>query len=294
MKNNAIARIILFSISIFLLLSILLAGLFYDIFRAAYHSGSEVTHIAVPVSGATVNANEVHELHIEWAAGNIEIIPFDGASDILMRESEPENDADKMVYIQSGDKLIIQFRKETSSGFGIHINEDISKNLEIFVPSDWICEKLEIDAAAANVTIRQMTLHNVDFDGASGLCIFEDCAIDELDVDAASGDLRFTGTLDKLDFDGMSASCYLVLKNEPSSIDMDSMSGDLDVTLPEYCGFTVSMDAMSSDFHSDFPTSGTKGTYVYGDGHCRINLDAMTGDVTIRKGAEATFANGNS
>lgn len=45
-----------------------------------------------------------------------------------------------------------------------------------------------------------------------------------------------------------------MLENVPNLIKMDSMSGDLTLTLPEGAGFTVSLDAMSSDFSSDFPT----------------------------------------
>ena len=68
------------------------------------------------------------------------------------------------------------------------------------------------------------------------------------------------------------------------------MSGDLELTLPEYCGFTVSMDAMSSDFTSDFPTTMQNGNHIYGDGSCSISIDAMSGDVAIRKGADAAYA----
>ena len=133
-----------------------------------------------------------------------------------------------------------------------------------------------------------MTIREVDFDGASGTCEFENCTVDEMDIDTASGDIRFIGALDILDCDAASASVYAVLSNTPSRLDMDSMSGDLDITLPGDAGFTVTLDGMTSDFSSDFETTVKNGNQVCGDGRCRINIDAMSGDVTIRKGESST------
>ena len=65
------------------------------------------------------------------------------------------------------------------------------------------------------------------------------------------------------------------------------MSGDLDLTLPGDAGFALSMNAMSSDFTTDFDTVMKNGNYVCGNGHCRINVDAMSGDVIIRRDTEA-------
>lgn len=74
-----------------------------------------------------------------------------------------------------------------------------------------------------------------------------------------------------------------MLENVPNLIKMDSMSGGLTLTLPEDAGFTVSLDAMSSDFSSDFPTVKKNKSYVCGDGHCKIDVSAMSGDVSILK-----------
>ena len=64
------------------------------------------------------------------------------------------------------------------------------------------------------------------------------------------------------------------------------VSGDLDLTLPENSGFTLSLDALSGNFRSTFPTTAQGNTYVCGDGSCRITVSALSGDVTINK-AEA-------
>ena len=66
---------------------------------------------------------------------------------------------------------------------------------------------------------------------------------------------------------------------------MNSASGDLDLTLPADSGFTLEKSTMSGDFSSDFPTVSQNGKYLCGDGACRIDFNAASGDISIRKRA---------
>lgn len=233
----------------------------------------------------SLDPRQIREIDIEWAAGEITIEPAD-VDGIQISESEPSNPKYAMVWKQNNDKLTIRFCENTKIefGFGITLNDVISKDLTILVPMGWECESLEVDAASATLEVKNLVIDEVDFDGASGICKFENCTIKELDLDTASGDIFFTGSLDVLDCDAASASVIAVFDNAPSRISMDSMSGDLDITLHQGVGFTVSMDALSSDFHCAFGYSQKQdGTYYRGDGKCRITLDALSGDLYIRE-----------
>lgn len=232
-------------------------------------------------------AGSVSELEIEWVAGDILIQP--GNSDqIIVREDGLIDSKYAMVLRQQGDELKITFCEEGLGNFiGVGSITELEKDLIITVPRDWVCESLSIECASASVEVNDMTIREVDFDGASGACEFENCTVGEIDIDTASGDIRFIGSLESLDCDAASASVYAVLSNVPSRLDMDTMSGDLDITLPEDAGFALAMDSASSDFESDFETTMKNGNYVCGDGRCRINVDALSGDVTIRKGDAA-------
>lgn len=285
MKTNAIIRIIIWSVVIILLLTILGVVLAFDILSFRFGPDPSDFHTA-GTTGQTqsVDPSRVTEIEIEWVAGSITLQPGD-VDAIQFAESEVSNEKYAMVWKQDGDTLSIQYCKESISfpSFGV-TSSDASKDLVITVPQDWICDSLEIDAASAQVNVRSLTIRQVEFDGASGTCEFEDCAVGSLDIDTASGDVNFSGTLDTLDFDGASADICAVLTNTPKSISLDGMSGDLDITLPADCGFSVSMDAMSSEFTTDFETTIQNGSYVHGDGSCRIEISAMSGDVIIRKG----------
>ncbi len=224
----------------------------------------------------------IREIKIEWISGSVTVEPGD-VQEITFLESGNGTDKYEMVWKQSGDELVIQYSKDSSiAGFGLHFG-DGSKDLTVTVPRGWVCDSLELDTASTDLTVRDMIIREMEIDSASGTAKFENCTVSSLDVDTASGDVTFTGSLNELDFEAASASFTGVLENVPDKVKMDSMSGGLTLTLPEDAGFTVSLDAMSSDFSSDFPTVKKNKSYVCGDGHCKIDVDAMSGDVSILK-----------
>ena len=224
----------------------------------------------------------IREIKIEWISGSVTVEPGD-VQEITFLESGNGTDKYEMVWKQSGDELVIQYSKDSSiAGFGLHFG-DGSKDLTVTVPRGWVCDSLELDTASTDLTVRDMIIREMEIDSASGTAKFENCTVSSLDVDTASGDVTFSGSLNELDFEAASASFTGVLENVPNLIKMDSMSGDLALTLPEGAGFTVSLDAMSSDFSSDFPTVKKNKSYVCGDGHCKIDVSAMSGDVSILK-----------
>lgn len=285
MRSSAIIRIVLYSIAILVLLSILVGSLLLNTIFINTDWGSFFVseNVGTLSSVGSVDASTVRDIAVEWTAGSITIQPGD-VTEITFSETEGLSEKDQMVWSQKGDKLVIQFCK-TRVFFGISI--DTPKDLEIIVPRDWNCGELEIDAASAEVNVTDLIIGTVDFDGASGVCKFKDCQVDHMDVDTASGDIQFSGTLTELDCDAASASCDLRLSNCPKRIDADMASGDLRLTLPENCGFTVKLEALSGDFTSDFPTLTQNGSYIYGDRSCTINVSALSGDVMIYKGSAA-------
>lgn len=290
MKTNAIIRIILFSVAIFLLLGILGLGLGVTTFIGRFsseHTSDEVIHIPQSVASNSYTADpaQIREIEIEWAAGSITIQPAADLTEIRITETEPSDDKYKMVCRQSGDTLSIQFCKDSIQFPSFGISTDSSKDLVILVPAAWVCNTLEIDAASADVKLQDLTIRELNFDGASGSCDLINCDVGSMDLDAASGNVTFSGCLNSLDFDGASADCDLVLSNCPSRIDLDGMSGRLDITLPSDCGFSVDTQGISCDFTTDFETTTRDGIHYHGNGQCRINIDAISGNVCIRKGS---------
>jgi hypothetical protein len=301
-KANAIIRIILFSFLILLLSGILIAGITYNLFALNLRAGTAVEESSVVISGpiatdetstmGAVNAQKIKNLEIDWAFGSITIRPGKQKDTIRFQDDYSGDEKYHLYYTTKGDTLKIQYCKDNweDMNFGIHLGSPLEKNLTVEVPESWLCSSLEIDAASAKLEVHDLTINEVEIDSASGAIGFENCNVVRLDVDTASGDVIFTGSLVEMDCDSASASIVANLQNVPQAMDLDTASGNLDITLPEDAGFSVKLDAMSGKFQSDFDYETHNSRHICGDGSCIINVQAMSGNVHIRKNANAASA----
>lgn len=295
MRTNAIIRIIIYSLVILILSGILVSVLFFGMYiadgRVQSHHSDE--HIA-PIEGVVTQeifSNDIKNIEIEWVAGSITIQPSKTANDIQITESFGHDVSQTMVCKQSGQTLKIQFCEDSMKfpSFGVDI--DYSKDLVITVPENWNGNSLEIDAASTEVEVHDLNINELDFDGASGKLTLDNCKIVILDIDTASGDVEFSGILKELDFDAASAKFDGEFFQMPNHLNLDTMSGDLTIVLPEYCGFELTLDTMSGSFDSDFEFNTMGATYKVGDGACKIKVNAMSGDVRILKGIDVPQTN---
>lgn len=289
MKSNAIIRIVVLSLAILVLLGILLGVLALDTYHFSFKSrinrDERIEEVTSQIDLEYVSA-DIRKIEIDWVAGNITLQRDAYATEINIQEISPIDFEHKMVLKQSGQTLKIKYSDRDAVQFPFGTDLDISKDLIITVPMDWECDSLEIDTAAAEVIINDLTIREFNFDGASGICRLSNCNVGELDIDTASGDIYFTGVLETLDCDAASADCTIEVTNIPRSIKLDGMSGDLELVLPPYAGFTCTMDTMSGDFESDFEFKSRNDIYICGDGDCRIEVSGMSGAVSVLKGIE--------
>ena len=283
MKRNAIIRIIAWTVSLVILVGLLVAGMNW--FRPFGYSSAETTISSVPTGNAnrlelsSDASDAMQEIEIDWVSGNIRLVPAN-VSSIEVSETGVEDAKYAMVCKQDGHTLKIEYCQ--SNTLANWKNLKFSKDLTITVPKDWEGRALKVDAASAKLSVQDLTIQEVEVDTASGTSLFDGCTVDTLDIDTASGDVRFSGRLNRLDCDSASAGIYAELENVPSEIDMDTASGSVELVLPKDAGFSVKMDTMSGKFDSDFPFTAKNGSYVSGDGACRIDMSSMSGKVSIR------------
>lgn len=293
MKANAIVRIVIYSILIAILVSLLAAGIGFGLFSSRRRTGT-TGPVAMDDSGTygAVGTEGIQQIEIEWISGSITILPGAQTEDIRFWDDYSGDEKYVLSYSVSDGKLKIQFCEEDLKdfSFGIPFGGPPEKNLTVAIPENWLCENLEIDAASAKLEVHKLCSNNVEIDTASGAAGFENCNVMHLDVDTASGDIIYSGTLVTLDCDSASASIVANLQNVPQSMDLDTASGNLDITLPEDAGFSVKLDAMSGKFQSDFDYEVSNNHYICGNGGCTIDVSAMSGNVHIRKNVYAPSA----
>ena len=295
MKTNAIVRIVLFSLAILILGSILLGVICFDMYILDGLIQITDHNTVEPVGMITTDlvSSQVRNIDIEWVAGTITIQEDENVTDIHIEEESTTGSEYQMVCKQSGQTLKIKYCEDLKGIGLIGNNHYVSKNLIITVPTGWNCNNLEIDAAATDVTVHDLSINELDFDGASGTFVLENCDLVSLDIDTASGDVEFSGVLKDLDFDAASAKFHGEFYQVPNRLNLDAMSGDLTVILPEYSGFYLELDTMSGSFDSDFDFHTTGAHYECGDSACKIKISAISGDVSILKGITTPAENCN-
>ena len=297
MKRNAIVRVVLFSILAISLTIALIGGIstkfFHDQHSLSVQERIELPEVApmevappdveLPVlNSENFSAKDIQSLEISWVSGKMTIEAMD--TDTITIAEEASGSQRSMMVKKSGSKLIVECCEDSSPVF-FNVGGLVDKNLYITVPLDWECEELAIEAASADAMVTALTARKVEVDTASGAYVFRDCQVDSLDMDTASGGLEFTGTLNELDLDSASAGAKLTLSNQPKSIQMDSASGDLNLTLPEDCGFTVMLDTLSGSCSAEQDTVKRDEKLIHGDGACKIEVDGLSSSVHIRKAA---------
>lgn len=273
MKGKAIARIVLFSMIALVLLCVLLAGLGLSSF--AKPVSPQVVSVQSTGSEHEFAPGEVSSIFISWASGDIDIQPADQDT---VTVSEERSGGSSMVVRHRGSTLEIEAGK---SKWGIGFGKSTQKDLTVRVPRDWLCQRLEVSVASADVSVENMSVTSVALNTASGDCAFTDCAVEKMQVNTASGDLDYIGTLQRLEWKGASADCNLRLSDAPASIEMNTASGELNLFLPDNCGFTLDRSSLSGAFQSDFATTTENDKIVCGDGACQITFSSLSGNINI-------------
>ena len=280
MKASAIIRIILLSLLILILTSILIGVLTFHDFLGSGRLVAMFGEVeGIVASEGSVSAEEIKNLEINWVSGDVTIVRAD-VTDISFQEDAGLKEKDQMVWSQKGDKLVIH-----SSRYKVQLSTSKSKDLVITIPMDYNINNLTISTVSANFSADSLTANTVNINAVSGECDFSgNNTFGDMNVDTVSGDVTFNGILRELTCEGVSANFRGFFTETPNSIQVDGVSGNIDITLPADAGFTAELDTLNGHFNSDFSTTSSGDRYICGNGQCTIEIDGVSGDINIRKG----------
>ena len=286
MKTNAIVRIVLFSIAILVLGGILVGGMILYTFAAntdwgnvsEYVGGFFATTDGTVASVGEISAAEVKNIEIDWTSGSVTINKAD-VDTISFAETPGLDENQKMLWKLQGDTLVI-----SNSRYRVVIGISKSKDLVVTVPMDWNCVDLDIETVSADITVDSLTVEDVAISAVDGKCDFlGNCAIADLNIETVSGDITFKGTLGKLECEAVDADFRGTFTSVPNSLNMNSVDGNFDLIFPGDAGFTAALNTVSGNFSSEFSTTKSGNRYVCGDGACAIEIDSVSGGLTINK-----------
>ena len=223
------------------------------------------------------DASQVRSLEIDWVDGSVSIRQDTGDT---LRYTVTGGDADRTAYSLKDGKLSISATENSVLNFGSHRGADLT----VLVPEGWTPKELSVESISAPIQIENLKGTELDVDTVSGVMELKDIQADELSLSTISAKITCTGAAREITLETTSGNCALELTEHPKKIDLDSVSGDLELFLPKAAGFTLRLDTVSGKFRSDFDYSIPKDdTYVSGDGSCTVSADTVSGNVNIRQ-----------
>ena len=278
--------------------------------RTTYYSGGvdEDSDQIIVSDQASVPAADITKIKIDWVAGSVNLRV--GTSDqIVFSESSYRNltDNQKMRYSVS-DSGVLQIHfcdnlENIFDWFNVDANMP-AKTLMLEVPASLIgmLSEVEIDTVSANIDLAgvfgsktdistvsgevrcaDVTADQLRLSSTSGTLSCENSKANTLDLENVSGTIRVEGEYKNIDADTVSGSTNLSLAVSPEKLDVDGVSGNIKVALPEGSSFTAKLDTVSGNLTCAF--QGTMGSdlVVVGDGAATYRFNTVSGSLTIDK-----------
>lgn len=223
--------------------------------------------------------DDVSSIDLEWTSGSVDIYATDGEKIILVEKCST-GIAEKYALFSEveGKELKVRWsQKGVSDVFSFS-----SKNLAVYLPAAaW--DELSFDTVSADLTVHDaLTCRELDLDTTSGTLNVKDVAADELDVESVSGSVTVSGAFREVKTESVSGGVSLILTDAAEEIKMNSVSGAQTLAVSEGSGFTLKFDSVSGTLDSALALTSQGGTYCFGDGTCRIEVETVSGDLRLR------------
>ncbi len=297
MKSKAIVKICVCGVIALVLIAALVGLIFFggnwgwpfNLPFANVYADEEAYHI-----GNVTTTGEVSRVELYWSSGEIRVSTHEG-DEISIHETGEKGEDSRLRWRLENGVLTIRFAK---SGFSF---QHPDKTLELELPAATV-QQMKIEVASAATMLNGMELDSliydtasgdlrasdcsfdrVEVDGASASCTMERCTVGSFDMDAASGTAKLNGSVRSISFEAASGNLKVVTDVAPRSIEVDTASGDADITLPKDAGFRAEHDAASGDFNVEgFMGNYSGDTFRCGDGSGDYEFDSASGDVILR------------
>ncbi len=308
MRKSAKNRIIVWSIVSCLLVAVLTLGIIniqnIGTFAVSPIQIGNIRNLDSYVSGeAEFDSARVLSLDVNWASGEVNVSRGDSNKVVITEDTDAENVEDRMCwYIREDGTLSIYSSKRSNVFFGFTFDKNREKTLNIEIPENMsfdefhissasanvnvdfaIADKVIVETASGNVEIKNIEADNVDITNVSGRTTITCDQAEEVSVSSVSGKVNVSGNYRELDTESVSGATEIYADKDVNSIDCDSVSGKIDLSVSEeISGFTANYDTVSGSFDCDFSGMGKVDKFVYGNGKTEINLETVSGSMSIK------------
>lgn len=233
-------------------------------------------------------ADSLKDINVTWASGtlNIHPLPDSAGNNIIALYTSSDGDLENAPRIALDNGVLNVDPVNTPISFIPFVFGNLAEtSLEIGIPES-IASSLEcvnLDSASGVMTISNLTANEAQFAVASGNLDLDSLNANQLKIDMASGVVAFDGeAANSLNLSVASGTLEAKSTLCPRSLDIDLISGRIDLALPKDTALNVDLDKVSGSFNNYLPTSSSNAA-----SSAHADIDITSGSMVIKALEEA-------
>lgn len=234
------------------------------------------------IGSSSVSCRDIKELEVNWVSGSVTIKPYDGEM-IMFSENNAISEDDKLRYLVKDGKLTIKYCKSNRVlGF---VSKNSSKDIEILIPEIYAnkIDKIYIDSVSSEVKTEGISVKKFKIDNVSGKIRINKTEAEAIDISTISGACEVEGKFNDVVLESVSGNMHIQSSVCPEKVSGDSISGDINLTIPPDSGFTAESDTVSGSFNCDFAVTTKGDTRISADGSSEFIFETVSGNIYINK-----------
>lgn len=215
------------------------------------------------MGGASFANADVTELTIDWVSGTVTIEAYDGSEVVISETSEDAlTDSTTMHYfLESDGTLNIKFGIPGMKSQGENLPD---KSLLVRVPRTLQLDEVELNGCCKNIGMDSVRCGGLELNGISRQITLNECEIGGIVVNSVSTNVEAT------------------FSKMPENIELNNVSGNTLLYVPEDAGVTLEWNGLISDFYSELPVAKKGKKKVIGNGACAIECNSVSGKLYIK------------
>ena len=235
--------------------------------------------------------DSIKDIEVELVSSSLKVM-VGSVSKVTVKITTNLPEERRPVAKLDGNTLSVKTPKNVINNFNLG---QYKTNVEITVPSSFnkssraSSRDIKLSTVSGSITVKEITADSFDVEAVSGSIKLLDIVAESVDTDTVSGSTTLEGKVRKFDLDTTSGSIHIKTSdmiNSKSSA--NTVSGSVDITLPENSGFTLDYSSVSGTTHNEF--TGFKsdrktksGNDVYKNGNVKITVGTVSGGINVKK-----------
>lgn len=288
------------TILVLLLILAMCAGVMYGCDAPISLSSYTYDNAVQYTAGDCTLDNDVSHIEIDWLSGDVTVRYHDEDYIAVTENTSRALSKDASLhYWLDGDTLRIRYAKSGR----LRAANLPTKNLTLCLPRDTALEELTVETVSADIFVQEISSDEIDLDTVSGnmeangvyfadgfdadsvsgsITVYTEGNSGSLDAETTSGAIDITAdALSSISLCSASGRITATVSSVARESDLESLSGRIELHLPEDAVFTARASTLSGSFDSDFPYDKVEDVYICGSGGPEFDIETLSGSIFV-------------